>query len=132
MSTKRTAVKLIQGLWMYNVHTKIVHEYCLPNSVQCAKYHVYKNILYSIWTLPARVECKLKQFFLTKRYGIFWTFYNTSIHTYSSEVVKVTLKSNGDEALSDEFLLKSNGDEALSDEFLLKSNGDEALNDVFP
>jgi hypothetical protein len=26
---------------------------------------------------------------------------------------------------------KSNGDEALSDEFLLKSNGDEALNDVF-
>ncbi len=31
---------------------------------------------------------------------------------------KVTLKSNGDEALNDEFLLKSNGDEAL-------------LNDVF-
>jgi hypothetical protein len=28
--------------------------------------------------------------------------------------------------------LKSNGDEALSDEFLLKSNGHEALNDVFP
>ncbi len=28
--------------------------------------------------------------------------------------------------------LKSNGDEALSDEFLLKSNDDEALNDVFP
>jgi hypothetical protein len=28
--------------------------------------------------------------------------------------------------------LKSNGDEALNDEFLLKSNGDEALNDVFP
>jgi hypothetical protein len=28
--------------------------------------------------------------------------------------------------------LKSNGDEALSDDFLLKSNGDEALNDVFP
>jgi hypothetical protein len=28
--------------------------------------------------------------------------------------------------------LKSNGDEALSDEFLFKSNGDEALNDVFP
>jgi hypothetical protein len=28
-------------------------------------------------------------------------------------------------------ILKSNGDEALSDEFLLKSNGDEALNDVF-
>ncbi len=28
--------------------------------------------------------------------------------------------------------LKSNGDEALSDEFLLKSNGDEALNNVFP
>ncbi len=28
--------------------------------------------------------------------------------------------------------LKSNGDEALSDEFLLESKGDEALNDVFP
>ncbi len=28
--------------------------------------------------------------------------------------------------------LKSNGNEALSDEFLLKSNGDEALKDVFP
>jgi hypothetical protein len=33
------------------------------------------------------------------------------------EVGKVTLKSNGDEALSDEFLLKSNGDEALNDVF---------------
>ncbi len=28
--------------------------------------------------------------------------------------------------------LKSNGDEALSDEFLLKSNNDEVVNDVFP
>jgi hypothetical protein len=28
--------------------------------------------------------------------------------------------------------LKSNGDEALNNEFLLKSNGDEALNDGFP
>jgi hypothetical protein len=28
--------------------------------------------------------------------------------------------------------LKSNGDEALSDEFLFKINSDEALNDVFP
>jgi hypothetical protein len=27
---------------------------------------------------------------------------------------------------------KSKGDEALSDEFLLKSNGNEVLNDVFP
>jgi hypothetical protein len=32
-------------------------------------------------------------------------------------VGKVTLKSNGDEALSNEFLLKNNGDEALSDSF---------------
>jgi hypothetical protein len=32
-------------------------------------------------------------------------------------VGKVTLKSNGDEALSEEFLLKSNGDEALNDVF---------------
>jgi hypothetical protein len=29
-------------------------------------------------------------------------------------------------------LLKSNGDEALNEEFLLKSNGDEALKDVSP
>jgi hypothetical protein len=28
--------------------------------------------------------------------------------------------------------LKSNGDEALIDEFLFKSNGNEALNDGFP
>jgi hypothetical protein len=33
-------------------------------------------------------------------------------------VGKVTLKSNGDEALNNEFLLKSNGDEALNDVFL--------------
>jgi hypothetical protein len=33
-------------------------------------------------------------------------------------VGKVTLKSNGDEALSDDFLLKSNGDEVLNDVFL--------------
>ncbi len=34
-----------------------------------------------------------------------------------TEVGKVTLKSNGDEALIDEFLLKSYGDEALNDGF---------------
>jgi hypothetical protein len=34
-----------------------------------------------------------------------------------AEVGKVNLKSNGDEALNDEFLLKSNGDEALNDGF---------------
>jgi hypothetical protein len=45
-----------------------------------------------------------------------------------AEVGKVTLKSNGDEALSDEFLLKSNGNEALNDVFSIKSNGDEAFN----
>jgi hypothetical protein len=33
-------------------------------------------------------------------------------------VGKVTLKSNGDEALSDELKKKSNGDEALNDVFL--------------
>jgi hypothetical protein len=32
-------------------------------------------------------------------------------------VSKVTLKSNGDEALNDEFMLKSNGDEAFNDSF---------------
>jgi hypothetical protein len=31
---------------------------------------------------------------------------------------KVTFKSNGGEALSDEFLFKNNGDEALNDVFL--------------
>ncbi len=30
---------------------------------------------------------------------------------------KVSLKSNGNEALSDEFLLKSNSDEALNNDF---------------
>jgi hypothetical protein len=35
----------------------------------------------------------------------------------SPEVGKVTLKTNGDEALNDEFLLKSNCDEALNDVF---------------
>ncbi len=34
-----------------------------------------------------------------------------------AEVGKVTFKSNGDEALNNEFLLKSNGDEALNDGF---------------
>jgi hypothetical protein len=45
-----------------------------------------------------------------------------------SEVGKVTLKSNNDEALSDEFLLKSNGDEALNNVFSIKSNADEVFN----
>jgi hypothetical protein len=34
-----------------------------------------------------------------------------------AEVGKVTLKGNGNEALSDESLLKSTGDEALNDDF---------------
>jgi hypothetical protein len=37
-----------------------------------------------------------------------------------AEVGIVTLKSNGDEALNDEFLLKSKGDEALNNVFLYK------------
>jgi hypothetical protein len=45
-----------------------------------------------------------------------------------SEVGKVTWKSNGDEALNDEFLLKSNDDEALKQCFPIKFNGDEAFN----
>ncbi len=57
-------------------------------------------------------------------------YVDKALHEWT-EVGKVTLKSNGDEALSDEFLLKSNGNEAISDEFLSKSNSDEALNDVF-
>jgi hypothetical protein len=35
-----------------------------------------------------------------------------------ADVGKVTLKSNVDEALSNEFLEKNNGDEALNDGFL--------------
>jgi hypothetical protein len=53
-------------------------------------------------------------------------------------VSKVTLKSNGDEALNNEFLLKSNGDEVLNDGFpykiiatkgltLRKNRSDEAM-----
>ncbi len=47
---------------------------------------------------------------------------------FKPEVGKVTLKSNGDEALSDESLKKSNGDEALNNHPLYKINGDEAFN----
>ncbi len=39
---------------------------------------------------------------------------------WTSEVGKVTWKSNGDEALSDESLKKSNFDEALNDGFSSK------------
>jgi hypothetical protein len=42
-------------------------------------------------------------------------------------VGNVTLKSNGDEALGDEFLFKRIGDEALERCFSIKSNGDEAF-----
>ncbi len=59
-------------------------------------------------------------------------------HPSCSEVSKVTLKSNGDEALNNEFLLKSNGDEVLNDGFpykiiatkgltLRKNRSDEAM-----
>jgi hypothetical protein len=44
--------------------------------------------------------------------------YSSPVSTTPAEVGKVTLKSNGDEALNDEFLLKCNGDEALNDVFL--------------
>ncbi len=39
---------------------------------------------------------------------------------WQAVVGKVTLKSNGDEALSNDFLLKTNGDEALNDVFSIK------------
>jgi hypothetical protein len=42
-------------------------------------------------------------------------------------VGKVTFKSNGDEALSDESLLKSNGNEALNDNFPYKVTAMERL-----
>ncbi len=40
-----------------------------------------------------------------------------NISIYHAEVGKVTLKINGDEALSDESVLKSNGDKVLNDDF---------------
>jgi hypothetical protein len=42
-------------------------------------------------------------------------------------VGKVTLKSNSNEALNDEFILNSIGDEALNVFFFINSNGDEAF-----
>jgi hypothetical protein len=36
---------------------------------------------------------------------------------WETDMGKVTLKSNGNEALSEESLLKSNGDELLNDDF---------------
>jgi hypothetical protein len=54
------------------------------------------------------------------------SFFSSGLHC--PKVGKVTLKSNGDEELNNEFLLKSNGDEALNDVFSIKSNGDEAFN----
>jgi hypothetical protein len=49
---------------------------------------------------------------------LFWAFPEVCLLLCQPEVGKVTLKSNGDEALSDEFLLKSNSNEALNDVFL--------------
>jgi hypothetical protein len=46
----------------------------------------------------------------------------------SAELGKVTLKINGDEALSDESVKKSNGEKALNGRFFLRINGDEAFN----
>jgi hypothetical protein len=48
----------------------------------------------------------------------------------SPELGKVTLKINGDEALSDESVKKSNGDKALNRRFFFRINGDEAFNAV--
>ncbi len=47
-----------------------------------------------------------------------------------AEVGKVTLKSNSDEALSDEFLLKSNGNEAFNAEKKSQRWSVEAFNDA--
>ncbi len=45
-----------------------------------------------------------------------------------AELGKVTLKINGDEALSDESDKKSNGDKALNGRFFFRINGDGAFN----
>ncbi len=44
-------------------------------------------------------------------------FYITEARCQKSEVGKVTLKINGNEALSDESVLKSNCDKALNNNF---------------
>jgi hypothetical protein len=53
-----------------------------------------------------------------------WTYIKALSCCCGPEVGKVTLKSNGDEALSDDILLKSNGDEAFNAQ---KNCSDEAM-----
>jgi hypothetical protein len=48
-------------------------------------------------------------------HGNLWSHQHDCQWRSPPKVGKVTLKSNGDEALSDESLKKSNGDEALND-----------------
>jgi hypothetical protein len=61
------------------------------------------------------------------------SFFSGIFHLRSAnENIWMLTEKCGSHADVGKFTLKSNGDEALSDEFLLKSNGDEALNDVFP
>jgi hypothetical protein len=55
------------------------------------------------------------------------TYTHSRIYTYT-ELGKVTLKINGDEALSDESVFKSNGDKVLNRRFFLRINGNEAFN----
>ncbi len=55
-------------------------------------------------------------------------YVHTSTGDFQTELGKVTLKINGDEALSDESVEKSNGDKALNGRFFLRINGDEAFN----
>ncbi len=52
-----------------------------------------------------------------------------SLWVHSADTVKMYTV---DQAEVGKVTLKSNSDEALSDEFLLNSIGDEALNNVFP
>ncbi len=68
--------------------------------------------------IPSEIPPPSPVFFHCKQYGKCW---RNSISRFSCKIAvvgKVTLKSNGDEALSNDFLLKTNGAEALNDVFL--------------
>ncbi len=68
-----------------------------------------QRILYREKFALQQIQCRKKERFFLLCYH--WS------DVWLPEVGKVTLKSNGDEALNDEFLLKCNGDVALNDVF---------------
>jgi hypothetical protein len=72
--------------------------------VRGKKFYIYNSV--------SSISHKLKLF---AAYNNCFLLLNTKKILLRAEVRKVTLKSNGDETLNDEFLLKSNSDEAFND-----------------